>query len=820
MDHSNSMLGASEVCPDLICPSNTTCVNSTHCACVEGFQSRGGRFFTDTLETCDDIDECLGPNPVNCGPDATCNNLPGSFYCTCADGYKSSSGKARFPNATENSCRDIDECLGPNPVNCGPDATCNNLPGSFNCTCADGYESSSGKARFPNASENSCRDIDECLGPNPVNCGPDATCNNLPGSFYCTCADGYKSSSGKARFPNASENSCRDIDECLGPNTVTCGPDAKCNNLPGSFYCTCADGYESSSGKATFPNASENSCRAPALNCTLLLEGLSPTDRLSLSPFCESALKKQDGATGTEMLQNVLVALEKQMNATGLQSENVEHGRHNFSTVLLTTVEKLLRMLGQTLADRSVNVTSARGTELMLRKAGNRSSEVVQLLQSKTQVNLEWNKAPGQQKEGDTLVGLLVHVGLGSMLEGATKMEAPEWDEIRLNGSRERERGQPSYRVLSPVVSVFVNDPGGQAHSLSININFSHPVPERKLFQRLLCAYWEPTKQHWSTKGCVLLESSGSRTHCQCNHLTSFAVLMAFYDLEDWRLDIITKVGLVISLLCLLLSILTFLFSRALQGPRTTIHLHLCLALFVAYAVFLTGMSRTDNEVACAVVAGLLHYFLLTAFCWMCLEGLELYLLVVRVFKPQGLKRRYMFLLGYGVPAVIVGISAASYSEGYGTMRYCWLSLKKEFIWSFLAPVCIIIAVNAVIFVVTVWKLAQKFTDISPDISKLKKFRVLTLTAIAQLCILGITWMVGMFQFSQHTLVFSYVFTILNSFQGLFIFLLHCLLKQQVRDEYRRWLCCGRLKERTKYSEFSSSMSTTRGPQQSLESGL
>nr|XP_025037728.1 uncharacterized protein LOC112544874 isoform X2 [Pelodiscus sinensis] len=46
--------GASEICPDLICPSNATCVNSTHCACLEGFQSRGSRFFNDTLETCDD----------------------------------------------------------------------------------------------------------------------------------------------------------------------------------------------------------------------------------------------------------------------------------------------------------------------------------------------------------------------------------------------------------------------------------------------------------------------------------------------------------------------------------------------------------------------------------------------------------------------------------------------------------------------------------------------------------------------------------------------------------------------------------------------
>nr|XP_042700561.1 adhesion G protein-coupled receptor E5-like [Chrysemys picta bellii] len=107
----------------------------------------------------------------------------------------------------------------------------------------------------------------------------------------------------------------------------------------------------------------------------------------------------------------------------------------------------------------------------------------------------------------------------------------------------------------------------------------------------------------------------------------------------------------------------------------------------------------------------------------MCLEGAELYLLVVQVFTPHGLRRPYMILLGYGVPALIVGVSAATYREGYGTARHCWLSLEKKFIWSFLAPVCSIIAVNAVIFVVTVWKLSLKFADINPNMSQLKKLR-------------------------------------------------------------------------------------------------
>uniref|UniRef100_A0A8C4YNH6 Adhesion G protein-coupled receptor E5 n=1 Tax=Gopherus evgoodei TaxID=1825980 RepID=A0A8C4YNH6_9SAUR len=486
-------------------------------------------------------------------------------------------------------------------------------------------------------------------------------------------------------------------------------------------------------------------------------------------------------------LQGFLDILEKQINLVGQQSETVEW-RHRIATELMATVEKLLRTLALTMRDRMISITSSNGTELGLavRQAGNQSQETVTLQQSKTQMELKWAGAPGQKNEGFTLAGLLTYQGMSPILDGAGRVEAPAWDEIGRTGKWTREPGRPSYRVLSPVVSAFISDPNPQALDLSASICFSHPVPEKKTDLRLLCAYWEPGSRRWATDGCTLQKLNATTTRCQCNHLTSFAVLMAFYELEDWTLDVITKVGLVISLLCLLLAIITFLFCRTLKGPRTTIHLHLCLALFIAYSVFLTGTSSTGNRVVCGVVAGLLHYFFLAAFCWMCLEGAELYLLVVQVFTPHGLRRRYMFLLGYGVPALIVGISATTYSQGYGTARHCWLSLEKQFIWSFLAPVCIIIAVNAVIFVVTIWKLSLKFADINPDMSQLKKLRVLTITAIAQLCVLGTTWIFGMFQFNQRSLVASYIFTILNSLQGLFIFLLHCLLKKQASPPPRR----------------------------------
>ena len=59
----------------------------------------------------------------------------------------------------------------------------------------------------------------------------------------------------------------------------------------------------------------------------------------------------------------------------------------------------------------------------------------------------------------------------------------------------------------------------------------------------------------------------------------------------------ITKVGLALSLACLLLCILTFLLVRPIQGSRTTVHLHLCICLFVGSAIFLAGNENEGGEV-------------------------------------------------------------------------------------------------------------------------------------------------------------------------------------------------------------------------------
>ena len=49
--------------------------------------------------------------------------------------------------------------------------------------------------------------------------------------------------------------------------------------------------------------------------------------------------------------------------------------------------------------------------------------------------------------------------------------------------------------------------------------------------------------------------------------------------------------------------------------------------------------------------------------------------------------------------------------------------------------------------------------------------------------LLGLTWTFGLLYLNESTVAMAYVFTILNSFQGVFIFFFHCFQNEQVRKD-------------------------------------
>lgn len=73
---------------------------------------------------------------------------------------------------------------------------------------------------------------------------------------------------------------------------------------------------------------------------------------------------------------------------------------------------------------------------------------------------------------------------------------------------------------------------------------------------------------------------------------------------------------------------------------------------------------------ACSAVAVCLHYFFLSAFMWMSVEGYHLYSLVVRVFDTHKDKMVTYYVIGYGIPFLIVllvySVSVSVGDKAYG----------------------------------------------------------------------------------------------------------------------------------------------------------
>ncbi|XP_011945516.1 PREDICTED: fibrillin-2 isoform X6 [Cercocebus atys] len=173
------------------------------CHCQLGYSVKKG------TTGCTDVDECeIGAH--NCDMHASCLNIPGSFKCSCREGWIGNGIK----------CIDLDECSN-GTHQCSINAQCVNTPGSYRCACSEGFTGDG----F------TCSDVDECA--ENINLCENGQCLNVPGAYRCECEMGFT--------PASDSRSCQDIDECSFQNICVFGT---CNNLPGMFHCICDDGYE------------------------------------------------------------------------------------------------------------------------------------------------------------------------------------------------------------------------------------------------------------------------------------------------------------------------------------------------------------------------------------------------------------------------------------------------------------------------------------------------------------------------------------------------------------------------------------------------
>eukprot|EP00112_Aurelia_sp_Birch-Aquarium-sp1_P004982 Seg1565.3 transcript_id=Seg1565.3/GoldUCD/mRNA.D3Y31 product="Adhesion G protein-coupled receptor L2" protein_id=Seg1565.3/GoldUCD/D3Y31 len=323
-------------------------------------------------------------------------------------------------------------------------------------------------------------------------------------------------------------------------------------------------------------------------------------------------------------------------------------------------------------------------------------------------------------------------------------------------------------------------------------------LPKHNNTANVNCVFWKFSSKGsgmWSAKGCKLHSSNNTHAICHCFHLTNFAVLMSVTHAtrnitghHEETMSLITQICICISLMALAMSFITFCSVRTLQSARNTTHKHLAFALFFAQLLFLAGIDKTFNIIACRLIGMALHYLFLVVFSLMGMEGFVLYTMLVRVYtRNGGYQNNKLLIACWVMPMMLVGVTAGIDFSAYGNEKYCWLTARNGFTWSFVGPVLLVVASNMVIMIMAIRIMKEK--------SKKRNLLAEELWYWIKCCsmlvsILGLSWILGIFYFNHHTIALAYAFNVLNALQGLSIFIFLCLLDQRAQEAYRKALCC------------------------------
>uniref|UniRef100_A0A8C8YUG2 Adhesion G-protein coupled receptor G6 n=1 Tax=Prolemur simus TaxID=1328070 RepID=A0A8C8YUG2_PROSS len=336
---------------------------------------------------------------------------------------------------------------------------------------------------------------------------------------------------------------------------------------------------------------------------------------------------------------------------------------------------------------------------------------------------------------------------------------------------------------------------------------------------RPICAFWDMNKNtsvgRWNTSGCIAHRGfDSSETVCLCNHFTHFGVLMDLprsasqMDARNTKvLTFISYIGCGISAIFSAATLLTYVaFEKLRRDYPSKILMNLSTALLFLNLIFLLDSWITSFGVdgLCTAVAALLHFFLLATFTWMGLEAIHMYIALVKVFNTY--IRRYILkfcIVGWGLPALVVSVVLASRNqnevygkESYGKekgVEFCWIQDPVIFYVTCAGYFGVMFFLNVAMFIVVMVQICGRNGKRSNRTLREEVLRNLR-SVVSLTFLLGMTWGFAFFSWGPLNIPFTYLFSIFNSLQGLFIFIFHCAMKENVQKQWRRHLCCGRFR--------------------------
>ncbi|XP_028997263.1 adhesion G-protein coupled receptor G5-like isoform X2 [Betta splendens] len=309
------------------------------------------------------------------------------------------------------------------------------------------------------------------------------------------------------------------------------------------------------------------------------------------------------------------------------------------------------------------------------------------------------------------------------------------------------------------------------------------------------CHSWngQGNQTTWTQDGCKTI-TNGSTITCQCSHLTFFAILMtapnitiSSSDLNN--LTIITQVGCGLSMFFLsIVLFMHFLMRRTKANKSTRMLIHLVAAMFLLNFTFLINnfVAQMKSSVGCTAMAALMHYFMLATFTWFAAQAFHLCLQLYTGGKIE--VHRYMLkvsITSWVIPTVI-GISLLATNK-YGEqliavdnstnpVAMCWITdVNVHYIVNIGYYGLVFLFTFTTFIIIVSWLVCLRRRN---GASKVNKKGKSIMSIMGLCCLLGLTWGFAFFAYGVLQIPAYYIFTVLNSFQGFFLFIYYYNTRQ------------------------------------------
>uniref|UniRef100_A0A8C1KNB2 Adhesion G protein-coupled receptor E3-like n=1 Tax=Cyprinus carpio TaxID=7962 RepID=A0A8C1KNB2_CYPCA len=593
--------------------------------------------------------------------------------------------------------------------------------------------------------------------------------------------------------PSANTSNCINSNsyvDCHGQNVsckaYSCTPQSPgCSCMIGSYNCSSNCSYE----------ASPKVCSCNADNCHCLNDMINSPNSLQKQTTAENIMNFVDqianmtGLMSAEAAENYLKTVDDtQEKVSDLVRDEDKSKLVSYGNSYLNAFESLVSALVKPTETHNLLNISLDNTEVRVLAVGPNASEknIPSVSTEKAIMDINIFEIAKSSPSGSAAVAFMSY----KMIENLLK---PDF----FNTSNDTIK-----TMMSTVISATLLQTNNTKLTKPVIFTFRH-IREFDPSGSLSCVYWNISE--WIVDGCSVLETNSSYTVCSCVHLSTFAIIMQTSRPTESNLllELLNSVCVIVGLVFFSLALLTFALCQWSPGVNNVARINICISLLQAHLLFLLRGKFLSlirrQQVLCAVIAGLLHFLFLSAFVWMFIEGVLLFICVKNLSQISSKKREvlnsgFLCVIGYVVALVVVCVSVGLVPEGYGS-EHCWIKHDKGFIWSFLGPVCVILALNMILFIKIVITLNSTLKTLNAEVSQMKQSKVMVFKTLAQFVVLGCPWILGFF--SNVSMVLEILFLILNSQQGTFIFLIYCVLNNEVRQQYRKFfrcLCCGRKK--------------------------